>query len=146
MTDCDNASLDINLLHRVYLLVKDSVAIATVYLPNWATLKSPATGQKTVGQVAWNWATFHPSAHGSSFFFKLAVFCQFREFLGLFIDQEHSFHQFQGLRRPGEQSIINYPLHVEVDNLNVFLPSWVILSTLWLKSIQIWKIGRIITW
>ena len=36
---------------------------------------------------------------------NLPVSCQFREFLSLFNVQEHSFHQFQGLRRPKEQSI-----------------------------------------
>ena len=35
----------------------------------------------------------------------LPVSCQFREFLSLFNVQEHSFHQFQGLRHPREQSI-----------------------------------------
>ena len=37
---------------------------------------------------------------------NLPVSCQFREFLSLFNVQEHSFHQFQGLRRPREQSIL----------------------------------------
>ena len=36
---------------------------------------------------------------------NLSVSCQFREFLSLFNAKEHSFHQFQGLRRPKEQSI-----------------------------------------
>ena len=34
---------------------------------------------------------------------NLAVSCQFREFLSLFNAQEHSFHQFQGLRRKSNQ-------------------------------------------
>ena len=37
---------------------------------------------------------------------NLPVSCQFREFLSLFNAQDHSFHQFQGLRRPKEQSIL----------------------------------------
>ena len=37
---------------------------------------------------------------------NLPISCQFREFLSLINVQEHSFHQFQGLRRPREQSIL----------------------------------------
>ena len=38
---------------------------------------------------------------------NLPVSCQFRGFLSLSVSmQEHSFHQFQGLRCPGEQSIL----------------------------------------
>ena len=36
---------------------------------------------------------------------NLSVSCQFRQLLSLFNVQEYSFHQFQGLRHPGEQSI-----------------------------------------
>ena len=35
---------------------------------------------------------------------NLPVSCQFREFLSLINIRKHSFHQFQGLRRPGQQS------------------------------------------
>ena len=37
---------------------------------------------------------------------NVPISCQFREFLSLINAQEHSFHQFQGLRRPREQSIL----------------------------------------
>ena len=60
----------------------NSIANAVVYPPNWVTLKSPAAGQKTVRRVAYNWATFHLSDHGSSFSFKLAkniLFINFRD-------------------------------------------------------------------
>ena len=59
---------------------------------------------------------------------NLPVSCQFREFLSIFNVQEHSFHQFLGLRHPAEQSIS------------------MILIILWLKSTQIWEMGHIITW
>ena len=36
----------------------------------------------------------------------MPISCQFREFLSLINVQEHSFHQFQGLRRPREQSTL----------------------------------------
>ena len=83
-----------------------SVASTMVYPPNWATLKLPAAGKKLLGrsQVAKNWASFH-----FSFFFQLDSILsiqKFSEFLILFNNQEHSFHQFQGLRCPGEQSIL----------------------------------------
>ena len=69
--------------------------------------------------------------------------------LSLFNVQEHCFHQFrariQGLRRPGEQSISIIHLHVEVNNVIVFPPNWVILIILGLKSTQIWEIRRVIT-
>ena len=41
---------------------------------------------------------------------------------------------------------INYPLHPEVNKLTIFLPNWVVLIILQLKSTQIWEIGRTITW
>ena len=74
--------------------MRTSVANAVVYPPNWATLKSPAMGQKSVRRVAKHWVTFHPSTRSSSLFFKFASFLSIQ-----------SFHQFQGLRRPGAQSI-----------------------------------------
>ena len=49
-----------------------------------------------------NFSSFYPR----QLFFQI---CQFpvnsESFLGLFNVQDHFFHQFQGLRRPGEQSI-----------------------------------------
>ena len=71
---------------------RGSVANAAVYPPSWAALKSPATGQKTVGRLTENCATFHPSTHGSFFFQILSISCQFREFLSPFDVQEHSIH------------------------------------------------------
>ena len=43
---------------------------------------------------------------GAIFSSNLPVSCQFRAFLSLSNVQEHFFHQFQGLKRPGEQSIL----------------------------------------
>ena len=62
----------------------------------WSLCVFPAKAgdTKTVGLVAWNWATFHQSALFSS---NLPVSCQFGEFWGIFNVQKHSFHQFQGL-------------------------------------------------
>ena len=40
------------LLMKTLLFNSSSVANAAVYPPNWATLKSSAAGQKTVGRVA----------------------------------------------------------------------------------------------
>ena len=37
---------------------------------------------------------------------NVPISCQFREFLSLINVQEHSFHQFQGLRHPREQSML----------------------------------------
>ena len=41
---------------------------------------------------------------------------------------------------------IDYPLNMEVNNLIVFLPNWVILIILQMKSTQILEIGCITTW
>ena len=40
---------------------------------------------------------------------------------------------------------IDYPFHAEVNDLIVFLPNWVYLIILQLKSTQIWEIGRMVT-
>ena len=55
------------------LVPVSGVATAVVDPPNWATLKSPAAGQRTVGWVTQNWATFHLPTHGDSFFFIMEV-------------------------------------------------------------------------
>ena len=36
---------------KFIVIYRPSVANTAVYPPNWATLKSPAAGQKTVGRV-----------------------------------------------------------------------------------------------
>ena len=41
---------------------------------------------------------------------------------------------------------VDYPLYVEVNNLIVFLPNWVIIIILRLKSTQIQEIEHMITW
>ena len=75
---------------------------------------------------------------------NLPVSCQFREFLSLFNFEEHSFHQFQRLRRPGEQSIltIHFTRKSTIVNIIVFLLNWVILIILWLLSTQILETGH----
>ena len=80
---------------------------------------------------------------------NLSVSCQFREFLSPFNVQEHSIHQFQGLRvlKTSWRAInIDYPLHAEVNCLIDIPPNWVILSFSLLKNTQIWEIGRIVSW
>ena len=47
-----------------------------------------------------------PGPAAALFSSNVPISCQFREFLSLINVQEHSFHQFQGLRRPREQSIL----------------------------------------
>ena len=98
-----------NQLHRSHLCsfaVANSVANAAVYPPNWATLKSPAAGQKTVGGWPKIGLLFIRLPAAALFSSNVPISCQFREFLSLINVQEHSFHQFQGLRCPREQSIL----------------------------------------
>ena len=47
-----NESDDGNIDFELQVHIRGSVANAVVYPLNWATLNSPAAGQKTVGQVA----------------------------------------------------------------------------------------------
>ena len=88
-------------------LLCSSVANAAVYPPNWATLKSPAAGQKNcwAGDLKLGYFFIRLPA-ATLFSSNVPISCQFREFLSLINVQEHSFHQFQGLRRPREQSIL----------------------------------------
>ena len=74
-----------------------SVANTAVHPPNWATLKSPAVGQKTVGRVAKNWATFHSSTCGSSFFFKFACFLSIQKVLEPFQCPRTFFSSISGI-------------------------------------------------
>ena len=127
------------------LLSVISDATAAVYPPNWATLKSPATSQKIDGQVAKNWATFHPSIHSSPFSSSLPVSCQFREFLIFFQCPRTFFSLISGIKTSWRAINFSYPLHVGVNNLIVFPPNRVILIILRRKSTQIWEIGRTIT-
>ena len=63
---------------------------------------------------------------------NLPVSFQFRGVLSLFNVQEHSFHQFQGLKHPGEQSILIIHFTHKVNNLNVFFhPIWFWLFYSW---------------
>ena len=87
-------------------LISSSVANAVVYPPNWATLKSPAAGQKLLGGWPKIRLLFIRLPAAVLFSSNVPISCQFRAFLSLINVQEHSFHQFQGLRRPREQSIL----------------------------------------
>ena len=123
------------------LQVIHSVANAVVSPPNWATLKSPASGQKNCWAGGTKiWILFIDlSARGSSFFFKFASFLSIQRFFEPFQCQEHPFHYFLRLRCPGEQSIDLLIIHftqklTDVNNLIVFPPNWMILIILQLKS------------
>ena len=102
--------------------------------------------KKTVGQVALNWATFHLSACGSSFFLQFANFLLIQKVFEPFQCPRTFFSSISGIKMSWRAININYQLHAEVNNLIVFPPKWVILIILWLKNTQIWEIGRMITW
>ena len=74
---------------------------------------------------------------------NLPVSCQFNEFLSLFNVRELFFSSISGIKTSWRAINIDYPLHVEVNNLIVFPPNWVILIILLLKSTHIWEIEHI---
>ena len=111
---------------------RGSVANAAVYLSNWATLKLPATGKK---KLLGDWPRiglpFILLPMATLFLQILSISCQFREFLSPFDVQEHSIHQFQGLRvlKTLWRGInIDYLLHAAINSLIVFPLNWVILT------------------
>ena len=95
-------SLPIKLEHHAI-----SVANAAVYPPNWATLKFACRRSKNcwAGDLKMG-LLFVRLPAAALFSSNVPISCQFREFLSLINVQEHSFHQFQGLWRPREQSIL----------------------------------------
>ena len=117
--------------HLKFLHLMCSVANAVVNQPKLATLKSPATGQKSVGWVAYNWPTFHPAARGCSFFLKFANF-QFRELLST-----------SRIKMSLEAVIMDYPLHTQVNNQIAFLPNWVIFI---FQGCKAPKFGKLSVW
>ena len=124
-----------------------SVANAAVYPPNWATLKSPAACQKAVGWVA-EMGLFSFVYPQQLFFLQICQFPVNSDFLGLYNIQEHSVHQFQGLRilkTSWRAMDIDLSTSRGSHSLIIFPPNWVILSVLLQKSTQIWKIGHIIS-
>ena len=74
-----------------------------VYPPNWATLDSPAAGQKNAATVAQNWVTFHLSV-AAIFLNKFVCFLSNQRDFETFQCQSTFF--FSGLKHPGEQSIL----------------------------------------
>ena len=100
---------------------ESSVANAAVYPPNWDTLKSPAAGQKLFGGWPKIGLLFICLPTAALFSSNLPVSCQIRDFCRLSNGQEHSIHEFQGLRLLGEQSAsIIQPFHSKVNNLIIF--------------------------
>ena len=102
--------------------------------------------KNTVGWVAQNWATFHPSTCSRLFFFKFASFLSIQRVFEPFQCPRSFFSSISEIKTSWKAINIDYPLHTEVNNLIVFLPNWVILIILWRKITQIWEIGCIITW
>ena len=124
------------------------VANTAGYQPNWATLKSLEAGQKTVGQVASNQATFHPSTSGSSLLFKFANFLSIRRVCESFQcprTPRTFFSSILRIKTSWKAINFDYPLYAEVNNLIVFPPNWVFFIIVRLKSTQIREIGCIFT-
>ena len=67
---------------------------------------------------------------------NLPVFCQFREFLSLFQCPRTFFSSISGIKTSWRTINIDCLLHVEVNNLIVSPPNWVIKIILQLKSTQ----------
>ena len=100
----------------IFSSIAKSVANAVFHPPNWATLKSLASGQK-------NFQIYQ-------FPVKLESFFEPFQWPKTFFS---SIYQYLLSTSCGRQHLIVFP------------PNWVILIILWLKSTKIWESGRMIT-
>ena len=71
-------------------------------------------------KTCWAGGLFHPSARGSPFFFKFASFLSIQRVFEPFQCPRTFFSSISGIKMSWRAINIDYPLHVEINNLIVF--------------------------